>query len=127
MYPAKFGGRPCPATTKYKACAQTPCLNQNFIERGSPAIAPGMTIGIYLPRIGRWLCAEANGRIGHRTWRYSWEAFKVLQHPDGKNLMLKGAHGGYLGFLPPGTTNHYGTIPIRQPPYYSVVFSARCW
>ena len=48
-----------------------------------------MTIGIYLPRVARWLSAESNGRIGHRTWRYSWEAFKVLQHPDGKNLMLK--------------------------------------
>ena len=125
LYPAKFGGRPCPSTTKYKACAQTPCLNQNFIEGGDAAIAPGMTIGIYLPRIGRWLCSESNGRIGHRTWRYSWEAFKVLRHPDGQNLMLKGAHGGYMGFLPPGTTNHYGTIPIRQPPYYSVVFSAK--
>ena len=63
-------------TTKYKDCAQTPCLNQNFIEGGSPAITPGMTIGIYLPRIGRWLCSESNGRIGHRTWRYSWEAFQ---------------------------------------------------
>ena len=123
LYPAKFGGRPCPATTKYKACAQTPCLNKNFVEGG--AITAGMTIGIYLPRVARWLSAESNGRIGHRTWRYSWEAFKVLQHPDGKNLMLKGAHGGYLGFLPPGTTNHYGTRPIRQPPYFSVVFSAK--
>ena len=32
LYPAKFGGRPCPATTKYKACAQKPCLNPNFYE-----------------------------------------------------------------------------------------------
>ena len=32
LYPAKFGGRPCPATTKYRACAQKPCLNPNFIE-----------------------------------------------------------------------------------------------
>jgi len=32
LYPAKFGGRPCPSTTKYKACAQVPCLNKNFIE-----------------------------------------------------------------------------------------------
>ena len=32
LYPAKFGGKPCPATTKYRACAQVPCLNPNFIE-----------------------------------------------------------------------------------------------
>ena len=32
LYPAKFGGRPCPSTTKYRACAQKPCLNPNFIE-----------------------------------------------------------------------------------------------
>ena len=32
LYPAKFGGRPCPSTTKYRACAQKPCLNPNFVE-----------------------------------------------------------------------------------------------
>ena len=32
LYPAKFGGKPCPPTTQYQACAQKPCLNPNFVE-----------------------------------------------------------------------------------------------
>ena len=32
LYPAKFGGKACPSTTKYRVCAQVPCLNPNFIE-----------------------------------------------------------------------------------------------
>lgn len=32
LYPAKFDGKPCPPTTQYRACAQKPCLNPNFVE-----------------------------------------------------------------------------------------------
>ena len=127
LYPAKFGGNECPVLEMTQVCNTQPCLNPNFTSQAtnSQAIRPGMKLGIYLPRVGRWMSAEPNGRIGHRTWRKSWETFTVERHPDGQNLMLKSVHGGWLGFLPPGTTNHYGVTPIRQPPYFSVVFSAK--
>ena len=85
----------------------------------------GMYISIYNVSSKRYISAEGNGRIGHRTWRQTWETFQVLKHPDGKNWIIKSYHGGWLGFLPNSTTNHYGVVPIRQWPWHSVVFSAK--
>ena len=33
LYPAKFGGKPCPPIRNERLCAQVPCLNPNFVEK----------------------------------------------------------------------------------------------
>lgn len=78
---------------------------------------PGMKIALYNVYSRRWLSAETNGRIGHRTRIGPWEKFTLLKHPDGKNLLLKTYHGSYLSFLPRGMKSHYGVRP-----WYNIFF-----
>lgn len=90
-----------------------------------PKFRHGMYISLFNTYSKRYVAAETNGRIGQRGHRVTWETFQVLRHPDGKNWLLRSYHGGWLGFLPYRTTNHYGVRPIRHWPHYSVVFSAK--